>query len=349
MKKLLYLIPLLLLAITIGPRPVHAQQATSAPAVNVTLSPIFFDLSASPSGTISDKIRIKNNASAPLPLKINIKKIVTDQNGSLTIQDPKPDDDSVSWIKFATPNFVATPGQYVDLPFTISIPANASFAYYYAVTFQQDTGNNAGGNTATLQGQPAVPILLTVKRPGAIMNGEVESFKTKSFINEFLPVEFETAFKNVGNVHIKPHGNIFIQSTGQKDLAILDVNGTLGNVLPGATRTFLSDWSDGFIVNEPVLDGSGQPTTDKNGQPITHLTIHWDKLTHFRIGPYSAHLVLVFDNGQRDQVLEASTTFWVLPYKVIIVFLVVIIAIFFIGRKLLHGYIQKQISKGSKS
>jgi hypothetical protein len=326
--------------------PVHAQ-APTPPAVNVTLSPIFFDLTATPSGILKDKIRIKNNADSPMALQIDIKKIITDQSGSLSIQDPTSNDDYINWLRFTTTHFVAAPGQWTDLPFTLTVPDSAAFAYYYAVTFKADT-STGNGNGAALSGQLAVPILLAIKKPGTLLNGQIVDFKTSSFINEYLPVNFQTVFKNTGNVHIKPHGNIFIQSHGQNDIAILDVNNTLGNVLPGASRTFLSDWTDGFMVREPVLDATGQPTTDKNGQPITKLTFHWDKLTHMRIGPYSAHLVLVFDNGQRDQVLESSTTFWVFPYKIIIGVLIVIIGSFLLIRKAIRSYIQTQIRKGRR-
>ena len=54
---------------------------------DVTVSPVFFDLSANPGQTITEKIRIRNNTTAPLPLKVSIKRLAGDEVGDLTLNE----------------------------------------------------------------------------------------------------------------------------------------------------------------------------------------------------------------------------------------------------------------------
>jgi hypothetical protein len=93
----------------------------------------------------------------------------------------------------------------------------------------------------------------------------------------------------------------------------------------------------------------GQPKLDKNGNPIMTLQINWNRLTSFRIGRYTANLLLVYDNGQRDVPLEATVAFWVLPYKAILVILLFLIIVFFVGRWLIKTYINREIAKRTKT
>ncbi len=312
-----------IIVITVIPSSVFAQ----APGLDLTVSPVFFDYAAKPGDTIKDKIRIRNNTSAPIPLKIEIQKIGPDKNGALAIQEPKPDDVHLGWIKFDSATVSARPKEWSDINFTLSIPQDAAFGYYMAISVKSD-GQATTGNTAAVTGEAAIPILLNVKKDGAKVEGKLTEFKPKNFINEYLPVEFDLSVANTGNVHIRPRGNIFLSGPGIKDLGLLDVNADLGAVLPGATRFFTSKWTDGFLTSD---DG--------------HLNAHWDKLTHFRIGPYNASILLVFDNGTRDVTLDGKTTFWILPYKLIGLTLGVILAIIFITRWLLKAYVKAQIKK----
>ena len=41
------------------------------------------------------------------------------------------------------------------------------------------------------------------------------------------------------------------------------------------------------------------------------------KVQHLRFGHYTANLLAVYDNGTRDVPLEASISFWVIPWRVI--------------------------------
>jgi hypothetical protein len=308
--------------------------------IDVSVSPVFFDFSVKPGDTIKDKLRLHNNSNTPLKLKVDIKKLTASNVRDADLQDPTAQDQFVSWIKFDTTQVQANPSEWVELPFTISVPQDASFGYYFAFSLTQDLSTTSPNQpTAVIVGSVAVPVLLNVKSPNAQVEGQLVEFKPKSFVNEFLPVDFSVRVKNAGNVHIKPRGNIFIRGGGGKDLAILEVNEGMGAILPQGSRVFESSWGDGFITYDKTVE---------NGKEGRKLNIHWNKLTSFRFGPYTANLLMVYDNGQRDVTLEGTTSFWVLPYKAVIGLVVVAVALFLGVRQLLRSYILSQIKKARK-
>jgi hypothetical protein len=150
--------------------------------------------------------------------------------------------------------------------------------------------------------------------------------------------------QNLGNTHIRPHGTIFIRGIDQKDLALLEVNQVHGAILPNGTRTYTASWDDGFIVRTPVME-DGNPKVDSKGNPVTELTINWNKLTDFRFGKYTATLLMAYDTGKRDETLEASTSFWVIPYIPLGIIIISLIVIILFIRWLLKAYINKELKK----
>jgi hypothetical protein len=325
-----------LLSLLLGPLSFKAFAQETGNNLDLTVSPIFFDYSSAPGQTISDKVRIRNNGSTTLNLKAEVKKLTASDVRDANLEEPKPEDQFVGWVKFDNPAIAARPREWIDVPFSITIPNDASFGYYFAFTFTQDQTITSDQSTAVILGSVAVPVLLNVKSPNAVVEGQLVEFKPKSFVNQFLPVEFDVKVKNTGNVHIRPRGNIFIRGGGEKELAILEVNEGMGNILPEGSRTFNALWDDGFITYQMV---------EENGQTVKKLKVNWNKLTSFRFGPYTANLLMVYDNGVRDVPLEASTTFWVIPYALIAIILGAIVVIFLITRFMLRSYVRSQLKR----
>lgn len=321
----------------------HSAKAQNSNNYDVTVSPVFFDLSTNPGTTVNEKIRVRNNTSSPLPIKIEVKKLTGDDQGNLTIKDTA-DDNYLSWIKFQDNTITAAPLEWTDIPFSINVPSSAAYGYYYAINLTQNNGDKTKSNGANITGAAAVPILLNVRKEGAKAEIKVDKFSANSFINEYLPVDFTTIVENTGNVHVAPKGNIFITSGKDKNIATLDVNPNQSNIIPTTKKTFENSWTGGFLVKEPVME-DGEPKTDKNGKPVTKLTVNWNKLTDFRFGKYDANLILIYDDGQRDVPVESTVSFWVIPWKIILGAIVVIILLILGIRFVLKRYIAGQVSK----
>lgn len=342
-KVFIYLFLGLVISWTI-PNGVFAQQSNQG--VDLTVSPTVIELSDVPGTTMQSHFRIRNNLDTPVNLQLSISKLTA--NGdyeNLKPADVQRGDESLQWLSFDTASISARPKEWSEVKLTLAIPKTAAFGYYYAIHIKQIPPKNAPLNTAAkLIGEVIIPVLLEVQSNGTVAEAQIVDFKPASFINEYLPVDFITKVKNTGNIHLKPRGNIFISLGGEKDSGVLNVNELAGSILPTTTRTFHTNWNDGFLVMEPVvLDGNQK--RDNRGQPVTQLTAYWDKISHFRIGKYSANVLLVYDNGKRDIALEAKTTFWVFPYRIIGGTILGIIILIFGIRFLLQLYIKKQINK----
>ncbi len=314
-KKILLPVFLLVLA-TLFLTFSHVLAQNNPSNYDVTVSPVFFDLSANPESSVSDKIRVRNNTNSPLPIRIEVKRLTADVNGDLTLKQDNSDN-SLSWIKFKDLSFVAKPLEWTDIPFTIDIPKDAAYGYYYAVTFKQDDASPLAKTGTKISGAAGVPILLNVKREGAKFEGKFINFKVDADWYEYPPVRIMATFENTGNVHIRPHGNIFIKDWLGRQVAVLDLNATQGAILPDTKKTFESSWNDSFITSEPKVE-EGQVVLDKNGKPKTELKIRFDKILDLRIGRYTATALVVISTDNKDIPFQSQVSFFVFPWKVVI-------------------------------
>jgi hypothetical protein len=203
----------------------------------------------------------------------------------------------------------------MSVKMTIKVPTSAAFGYYYAVVFSPADQKPTGKGNVYL-GSTAILVLLDVKSPNAKRSAKIADFYVDKKIYEFLPVNFSVRLHNDGNVHLLPGGTIYIKR-GSKQVAAIPFNTQHGSILPNSYRVYTSSWSDGFPVYQ-VKNQDGKVVMDKNGQPVVQLNWDFSKVPHLKFGHYTANLLAVYDNGSRDVPLEASVSFWVVPWRLII-------------------------------
>ena len=313
--------------------PVAAQSATPSPKavispkeappgpINLTLSPTFLNLATDPGQPVSSQLKVTNNNNFTEYLKVEVGKYEITQGGErLNILKVTPQDDFAKWISFSEDSFTVDPNQTKNVKFTINPPKDAALGYYYALVVSRIKEQEAK-DTAVVTGAPVFSVLLEVRSPNAKRELQLLDFSTDSLFYEYLPTTFTISLKNTGNLHIVPSGDVFVDWGGQKDIAILKANPGRGNVLPQSKRTFDTAWDDGLVTNV------------RNSKKVYETKFDFSKpLNKFRIGKYTAHLLVVYDNGQRDIPLEATTSFWVIPWKILIGALL-ILTFTFIGAK----------------
>ena len=128
-----------------------------------------------------------------------------------------------------------------------------------------------------------------------------------------------------------PVGSIYI-TRGSSKVEVLPFNSTKGNILPNSGRIYTQQWSSGFPVYEPSIVNN--TTLLKDGQTVYRLNWKFNHFTDLRFGRYTAHITVVYDDGVKDQALDASVSFWVIPWRLIGVFigipLVMIITIIYL-------------------
>ncbi|MEO8105565.1 MAG: hypothetical protein ABI602_04505 [Candidatus Saccharibacteria bacterium] len=308
---------------------------------NLTTSPSPISLATSPGSTVTSEFRVLNNAPQLEHLKVGLMKFrSTGETGRPNLYDRGPGDSYFDWIKFTPSSFDAPTGQWVKVKMTITVPTTASLGYYYAVTFQRST--NAAplaDQTASVIGASATLVLLDVVTPNQHPKLTIANFTSDHHVYQYLPATLSIRVHNTGNIHMHPGGNIFIKRGG-KTVATLDVNPYQGNILPASYRVFTADWRDGFPIYQDK-QADGKPTLTKSGLPDRSL--HWDltKVTKLRFGKYTAQALVVYNDGTRDVPLEATTSFWVIPWTFLLIglslILFVVAGMWFVGRHLLKS------------
>lgn len=309
-----------LFALVIGLSQIHAQTPITG-RFDVTVSPTFIELSSKPGDTVNQSVKLRNNTNEAITVIPQVRLMGGDEQGELTIKDTR--EEHIDWLTVSDERLTLPPREWITVNFSIQIPENAAFGYYWALSFtaEESTVEETG---AALSASLAVPILLTVEKEGAKTEGKFLDFRSDSSYYEYPPVTFITQFENTGNVHIRPSGNIFIKDFLGRTVGILTVNEGQGGILPNTKRTFESTWNDGFITYETKME-DGEEVLDSDGNPQREMKIHYQKLLDLRIGRYTATALMLVSGPDRDYTYEKSISFFVFPWKVVLILTAIVI------------------------
>lgn len=294
---------------------------------NFVVTPIPMVLEAKPGTQISNSFKVKNAGLSTEHVKISVMKFTAQgENGTPKLQDITPSDDYAKWISFSQTRFDAAPNVWVTIGMTINVPKSAAYGYYYAVIFSRDGASPQNSNhQSNLQGAVAGLVLLDVQAPGANREAKLVEFSSPKKIYEFLPANFTVRMQNIGNVHVAPRGNIFI-TKGGKNVGLLEVNLSEGYILPGTYRTFSASWNNGWPAYQQKV-AAGKAVVNEQGKHESSLDWSNFNPSKLRFGRYTAHLVMVYNDGSRDVPVEASLSFWVIPWRILAVIAVAAILI----------------------
>jgi hypothetical protein len=106
--------------------------------------------------------------------------------------------------------------------------------------------------------------------------------------------------------------------------AVLDGNPSQGNILPHSTRRFDLAWTKKNLV----VEGMTLPTSFWSA-----VGYEWD---NFAFGKYTATISLLYTSKNLTD--TASTTFYVLPWQLLLVIITGLVLVYLILRKILRSY-----------
>ena len=318
---------------------------------SLTTSPVSINLDVKPGSSVTTTLQVMNNGVSPINISVQLETFSAyGQTGQAKIIPAPANDPSTNYVSFSKKTILAQPGVWEPVKMTINLPVDASLGYYYAVLFKPELPSTAAGKQVTLlKSANAVLVLVDSRSTNERRSLSLSSFISLQGLYEYLPATFRVTVHNNGNIFLAPEGNIYISrsSNFHSDIATLNINQGLGNVLPGSNRVFSAAWSDGFPVYQPKLV-DGQPLT-KNGKPVEQLSWNFSKLSHLRFGKYYAQVTLVYSNGQRDIPITSVVSFWVIPWTLIIVGILVPTGLIAAGWYLGHVTAKRRFrNKGSK-
>jgi hypothetical protein len=290
----------------------------------LSISPPILEIDAKKGDVINQVIKVHNeNTIAETYYLSAVKFTASGETGAPEFVEGKTEEvDLAAWIKFGFDNISIQAGQTVEIPFTIAVPQFAGPGGHYAAIFLSSVPPTAKANVSQVGVTSRLGALVLVKIAGQITEtAELSEFGTtaKSFLS--LPVDFNIRIKNSGNVHLKPAGTIVIKNMFGSEAGKVVVNETGGNILPDQIRKFDASW----VKN---ANATGATT----------------------FGQYTADLMLSY--GTAGKTLSASASFWVIPWHVIIVNLIVIvllvIIIYFLVKKY-NAWLLKKYNKAAKN
>ena len=305
------------LLLTVFAFPTLAQ-TTPDDGLRLVTSPLPINITGDPGTSVSTDLKVKNGGNQDETLKVSIMKFKAyEDSGKPQLLEREDGDEFFDWVRFSEPTFTLAPNEWKTITATFDIPKEASFGFYYAFVFSRAEDKMAPKEKETaLVGGTAVLVLLEARVANATRSVEVAEFSLDRRFYEFLPATFTVRLKNTGNVHIAPRGNIFIDSGSAKDIAILEINREKGNILPQSNRDFESTWSDGFPVYVERIE-DGKVVLDEKGQVVKELKWDWNDASKLRFGKYTAKMLLIYDDGERDIPIEGEVSFYVVPWRLI--------------------------------
>lgn len=264
--------------------------AQESPRV-MTVIPPASEHKLDPGATAEGTVKIINDGNEPLTFSVGVNDfIVQDTKGTPYLL---PDNtlskkySAASWIGITPSTFTVQPRERKDLSFYIQVPPDASPGGHYAAIIYTPTDSVGVTGTGTaVQTQIGTLFYITVNGP-INEQAEVSIFKTAGF-QEYGPIRIETQIKNLGDLHIRPGALVTIKNIFGQTSYALPLPGQ--NIFPEAARDY-----------EVSL-----------GKKLM-------------IGRYTAELSGTY--GQKnDQPLKATITFWVFPWKITVVIILIIVA-----------------------
>ncbi len=260
-------------------------------AQSVSVSPLTFELTANPGVKLTNKIKVSNPSSRPVKIK-------------MSVEDFKPAGETGSVIITDDENYTYSLSKWITVdPVEFTLPPSGS----QLVTFVIDVPQTAepGGHYGTVlaealpvevQGGSAISqkvgVLILLSVSGEVTEQLIiKEFSAPEFV-ESVPVRFLLRFENLGTVHVRPKGFISITNMlGEKEV---DLPFPQKNVLPGSIRKVEAEWKPDFAL-----------------------------------GKYTATLVANY--GINNLPLTAVVTFWVVPWKkILLIFSIIFVFLVFV-------------------
>jgi len=301
------LVTILVLALLILPGFVSAQ----APE-GVEISPAIIEDRVSPGETRDFSLSVRNISTVERTfyfLALDIKGV--DERGVpifAEIGEPTPYELS-TWLTVPTESITIPAGESQSFGFRITVPREASPGAHFGGVFLESQAPRLRTSGAGIGF--SVGTIVSLRIAGDVVEeARVRSFSTDRLIYNEPSVRFTTNVENMGNVLVRPYGQIKIVNMTGREVGTVRVNETVSPVFPQAERSYQTEW-------------------DRDG---------------FAFGRYQAMVSLVYgEDGRRT--ITGTATFWILPVKPILYtigcFLAVVLVMFFFVRM----YIRRKLSE----
>ena len=291
-------LPILILLLSVCPS--FAQTDLS-----IGVAPTSKVLKMSPGEVYSDEIVFWNLSQTGDTYKVFISGFeqIENQPGTAIILTPEDNAKALysasEWFTVEKDTLLLEPNKNTKLKYTITVPKDATNGEFNAEIFLiSQTDFEQQGTAAFTNLASGTPFLIQIGDE-FVENAELLRFIADKKVYEKINVKFLTHIKNLGDTHITPTGEIVVENIFKQEVARIPFNQN--------SQSLLRD-------------------TDGNYEDIWLQSSYLSPNNAIALGPLKAKLLVTYRSFQPGfAVLNAETTFWIIPWKIIIAITVAIL------------------------
>ena len=292
------ILPILLLCL--GLTPTFAQSPLS-----IGVSPTYKVLKVKPGGTYSEELVFWNLSQSADTYNIYVRsfKQIENQPGTAVILTEEEDSKALysasKWVTIDKESLFLEPNKNTKLKYTINVPLDITNGEYNTQIFLISQSAPQQQGTVTYTNLAAgTPILLQVGDE-FVESAELLRFVTDKKTYEKVDVDLITQIKNLGDTHITPAGEIVIENIFKQEVARVPFNRNRQSLLRDNLGNYIDNWSQqGYLSPSKKI----------------------------ALGPLKAKLFVTYRSFQpRFAVLTEETTFWIIPWKLILAILLILL------------------------
>ncbi len=242
-------------------------------------------------------VYITSRIKTPTAFRVEIEDIVGSEDPNTPVILLGGDRSPYSLKDYLHPDiqeFTLKFGDKIQIPINVNLPSTAAPGGFYAAVIISNAPSKEGTSTAGISSTKVISriaSLFLVRITGPVnQNGHLDDFKIKDPkpIYQKADLTFQIYFKNEGTIHLVPYGTIDIKNMWGQVVSTVPVDAYFS--LPQSLRYREVQW------NSPLA-----------------------------IGRYTATLNL--HRGYGDTVDQKIIAFWIIPWKIIIITLLIIIVL----------------------
>jgi hypothetical protein len=305
----------------------------------LTISPPSIEFTVQPGNQAEFIVKLYNESADAQTLYMNATTFTSGPEDGIPVYDfSTPKEDIATWVKLDPKPIVLEPQARKEVTVAIDVPADAAPGGHYGIVAFSSTPPVAeGAEKPQLAITQGIGTLLLVRVEGEVVeSAQVRSFLPEAALNR-LPVTFTTTYQNTGNIHLKPTGTVTVTSLMKKVVATLPVNPVKTSTLPNSSRSYKTVWGA-----ESAVKATAGNAWAKFWQE------YGNERSNYAFGKYTATLALTA--GQAGAVVtNATTTFWVFPWHIILVWGVAVIVLIILLIILVKRYNRWVVGKAQQS
>lgn len=274
-------------------------------ALSIGVSPTSEMLKLEPGETHSGELVFWNLSDTKGTYNVYISgfKQIQNQPGTAVILTPEEDSKALysasKWVTVSEEVLVLEPNRNSKLQYTITVPNDVTDGEYNAEIFLISKNDSTkDGNVTFTNLASGVPILIEIGDE-FVENAELLRFVSDKKTYEKPYVKFLTTIKNLGDTHVSPKGEIVVTNIFKQEVARIPFNRSTQSLLRDNTGNYEDSWiQSGYLSPNNAI----------------------------AVGPMKATLLVTYRSFQPGfAVLNAQTTFWIIPWKIILAILAIIL------------------------